>query len=215
MIFARVKLASVGTGSMAVHAFCESDRLFEISVGVAFHAIHIGMLTEQGKFRLRMIELLIRGHRFPPARGVASVAGLPKRAVVRIAVAVRARCKGNAREPRRPARSRGHVTFFAWNFRVESGKRELCLAVIEILCSLPVHEVVALRAVRAKLPLVRILVARGAYLGQAQECVVQILHLNQRLGRLLYVRRSMALLAVEPCVLAFERVACLAVIESF
>lgn len=63
----RCELALVRIRHMAVHALREGHRLFEVRAGVTFGALHLCMLSEQGKFRFRVVELLGLRNLFPTA----------------------------------------------------------------------------------------------------------------------------------------------------
>jgi len=67
----RGELARVRVGLVTVCALFEGNRLFEISSRVATQAVHLRMLSEQRIFRLRVVELLVRGDFFPTAGCVA------------------------------------------------------------------------------------------------------------------------------------------------
>lgn len=64
-IGSRSELASVGIRRMAVRALREGHRLFEVRVGVTFGALHLCVLSQQGKFRFRVVELLRFRNLFP------------------------------------------------------------------------------------------------------------------------------------------------------
>lgn len=120
MIVARGELSAVRV-RVAIAALGERNRFFEICVGVAFHAVHIGVLAEQWEFRLGMVELPVFGHVFPTTRRVAGVASLSERPMVRVSVAVGTFREGNARESRGSARYCRRVAFGARHLGVQSG----------------------------------------------------------------------------------------------
>ena len=93
------KLAIMRIRLVAIHAFLEDQRLFEISVRMALGAIDGGMLAFQGKLGLRMVEALVnrlQRNFLPSARVVARLAALRKVSVVWILVAIGTLVKGNA-----------------------------------------------------------------------------------------------------------------------
>ncbi len=162
-----------------------------------------------------MIELLGRWDFFPAGGCVARFTGLRKRPVVRIGVAVGTLGERHSRKPRRAARSRRRVAFCAGHLRVQARERESRLAVIDFCGRLPVDKIVALHAVCAELPAVRIFVTGDAVRRQPQERLSQILHLDQGLYRSLNVNRCMALVAIDSSVFSFQAVTRLIVVEAF
>lgn len=52
------ELALVRVGLMTIHALLKDQRLLEISVRVALHTLHRGMLAQQRVFGGRVIEAL-------------------------------------------------------------------------------------------------------------------------------------------------------------
>lgn len=145
---------------------------------------------------------------------MAGFAGLRKRAVVRVAVAVRAFGERHSRKPRRPPRNLRCVALRASHLRVQPGERESRLAVVDLRRGFPVHKIVALRAICAELSLVGICVARHAVRRQSQECLAQILDLDLGFHCALDVRRHVALTALDPGVPSLQAVARLVVVEA-
>ena len=111
-----------------------------------------------------VIELLARGNLFPPARGVACLAGLRERTVMRIGVAIRALREWNSREARCPARSRRRVALGARDLGVETGQRKLRLRMVNLGRRFPVHKRMTAQAVLPELAVMNVLVARRAVL---------------------------------------------------
>jgi hypothetical protein len=200
---------------MAIDALCESDRLLEISVRVALDAVNIRVFAEQREFGLRMVKSVVFRHFFPARGCMTRFARLRKRTVVRIPVAVAAFRKRDARESRLTAWSGRRVAFLAGYLRMKPRQRVARFVVIELLRCFPIHEIVALEAILAELPLVRIVVAGNAILRQSKERAVQILRFNLRPLRFADVRGRVALAAIYLSVFALQRIAGLSVIESF
>lgn len=200
---------------MAIDALCESDRLLEISVRVALDAVNIRVFAEQREFGLRMVKSLVFRHFFPARGCMTRFAGLRKRTVVRIPVAVAAFRKRDARESRLTAWSGRRVAFLAGYLRMKPRQRVARFVVIEFLRRFPIHEIVALEAILAQLPLVRIVVAGNAILYQSKERAVQILRFDLRPLRFADARSCVALVAIHLGVFALQGVARLTVIESF
>jgi hypothetical protein len=200
---------------MAVAALRERDRLLEVSFGMAPNAVHIRMFADQREFRLRVVESFVLRYLFPARGRMAGLARLRESSMMWIAVAVAAFRERDARESRRAARSGRRMAFFAGHLRVKSRQGVSRFAVIELLRRFPIHEIVALEAILAQLPLVRIVVAGNAILHQSKERAVQILRFDLRLLRFADVRSCVALVAIHLSVFALQGVTRLTVIESF
>ena len=74
------------------------------------------------------------------------------------------------------------VAFLTGNLRMHPGKRIARFGVVELLDRrdrFPVGRVMALLAIRAQPPLVRIFVTAGACVGQADEGLIQIFDLDE------------------------------------
>ena len=152
-----------------------------------------------------MIELLCLGNLLPAVAGVARFAGLRECPVMRVGMAVGAFRERHARESRRASRRRRRVTFRARHLRVQSRERESCLVMIDFRRRFPVDEIVALHAILAELPFVRVIVTGHAILRQSEERLPQILHLDRGLLGSLNVRGRVALIALDPRVLSLQR----------
>src|SRR5215469_13933133 len=99
-------------------------------------------------------------------------------AFVRIGVAVVAFAERNAFVSGSALRV-GRVALLALYFLVKTGQGVTGLAVIELTFRvLPVNEVVALNAIWAETPFVKVFVARGAGLRDPEESPAEILHLD-------------------------------------
>ena len=97
---------------------------------------------------------------------------------------------------------------------MHSGQRITHLRVIKLADVLPVCAIVTLRAVRRPPSVVLVLVTANAVRGNAQETPVEIANLDQRPHCRGDVLRRMTAVARDPCVLAFQRVSGLPVIEG-
>lgn len=128
-------------------------------------------------------------------------------------MAIGALCEGNACESRLAAGCCRSVTLRARNLGMQAGERKLCLGVIEMGGCLPVHEVMALQAALPQLPVVNIFVARHTILRQAQEGLVQVLHLDQRFFGRLDVRSGVTFAAFDSRVFSLQDVPGLGVVE--
>ena len=108
----------------------------------------------------------------------------------------------------------GRVTLLAFHLLVQTGERITRLRVIELARRIfPVDEVVTLQTFLPESSFVEVLVTGHARLGYAQEGLAEILLLYRgSLGRW-YAFRKVALVAGQPRVFAFEKVAGFLVIE--
>jgi len=163
---ARRELAVVRIGRVAVGAFRKCNRLFKIAVGVTLNTIDLRVFPKQRKLCLRVIELLPRNDFLPASRGVAGFTRLREGSMMRIRVAVAAFCERDSGESRFAAGLRGRVAFFACDLRMQPGQREMRRVVIKFCSGFPIHVVVTLQTVLAKLAVMRILMARVAVLRQ-------------------------------------------------
>ena len=180
----------------------------------AFHGL---VLAEQGVLGLGVIEILGEAggdDSLPAAGGVAGLTGLlGKAALVRIGVAIVAFAEGQAKVTWLVVGARG-VAFFAFDRRMLPGQRITGLRVIERPRNvLPVVEVVALRAIGAEPPGVRILVAGGAGFGNPEEGAVEVRDLEQGALAGGNVVGSVAFPAFEPGVFSLQEVARLLMVE--
>jgi hypothetical protein len=202
---------------VAIHALGERQFFLEVAVGVAGYALHGLVLAEQGVLGLGVIKILGQagGHdSLPAAGGVAGLAGmLSKAALMRVGMAIVTFAEGQAKIARLVVGA-GRVALFAFDRRVLPGQWITGLRVIEGPGNaFPVVEVVALRAIGAEPPGVRILVAGGAGFGKPEEGAVEVLDLDECALVSGNVVGSVAFPAFEPSVLAFQQVAGLLMVE--
>ena len=202
---------------VTVHAFGESQRLLEVPIGVALNAFNRGVLALQGILRLRMVEVLAdvcHRYSFPTRSVVTRLAAQRKTAAERIGVAIGTFSEGDSRISRLIVRSR-RVAFLATHVNVLASERIASLRVIELLYidRFPVIVVVALQAIGAKPPLVLILVAGNTGLGKSEKRSIEVRDLDQRFVLGDHVRRHVTATALQPRMLAFQRVPRLLVIE--
>lgn len=172
------KLAAVRVRLVAIRALGKRNRLFEISTRVAAQAVHLRVLSQQRKFRFRVVELLARRDSFPTAGRMAAFARLRKSTAMRVTVAVRTLAEWNSRVARLPTRRRGCVAFRARHLHVDPRERIPGLRVIEFGGRFPVHVIVTIQTFLPQLAVVYIFVACDAILRKSQECAIQILHLD-------------------------------------
>jgi len=182
LIGALGELAAVRIRFVTGNALVEHQRLLEIAARMTLYAFHLRMLPLQGILRLRVIEVLGEsGSDLLPTRScVAGLASLLEAAMVNIVVAVRTLSEGKASVARLSIGS-GGMALLALHLQVLSGQGVACLGVIKLLdrCDgFPVGEIVALLAIRAQSSLVRILVASGAVLRNAEKGLAEILNLD-------------------------------------
>lgn len=146
------ELSLVRIGLVAVGALREHNRLLEISAAMTLNAADRSMFSEQRKLGFRVIEFLVQTRRklLPSTCVVAGLASLRKRAVVRIAMAVRALAERNACVSRFIVRA-GRMAFFTRDLHVRTGQWIARLRVIKLLRvdRLPIGRIMALGAVVA------------------------------------------------------------------
>lgn len=147
---------------VAVHTIRKSQRLFEVSSGVARDAVHLGVRAKKRKLGLGVIERKPRQHFLPTDGGMAFFAALLEASMMGIDMAIAAICEFHVLEPRRAAGHVRLVAFFAFDLRVQAGQGVACLGMIELLGGFPIVHIVAAFAVLPELPFVRILVASNA-----------------------------------------------------
>ena len=163
-----------------------------------------------------MVELLAHRRRVDllPARSVmAGQASALEFTLVRIGVAVIATAERQPLIARRPIRPR-RVALLALHLHVLPGQRIPRLAVIELGGLFPVNDVVALDAVLAQLPFVKILMARHAIGRQPKKSLCDVLHLDLRTFAGRNMRGRMTFRTSNSRVLPFQLVPRLVVIES-
>ncbi len=165
-----------------------------------------------------MIEAFAHGLQrdlLPAVRVMAGLATLRKTSVMRVFVAIRTLIKRDAHILRFPVRSID-VALCTLHLRMQSGQRIPSLAMIELrdIDRLPIVEVVATLAGLAKTPLMRVLVAGRACSREPQVRMVEVLILNRRAILRRNVSCVVAFIATHTCVLAFENVPSVLVIEG-
>jgi len=161
---ARLELALVRIGRVAIYALGKGQRLFEIASGVAVAAADFQVSPEERVLCFRMVELHRRIHFFPTGRRVTGLACSLERALVRIGVAVDASAEFDSGELHCFVGAGREVALFAGYLGVHSGQGILCFRMVELLGLFPVGHVVAALAVGAELPFVNVLMARHAVL---------------------------------------------------
>jgi len=177
------KLALVRIVSVAIRTLRKRHFLLEISLGVALHALHLRMFSQQRILRFRVIESLRQPRRrnpLPSRCRMARLASLLEAAMMDVRMAVGALPEWNPRISRLPIRSRS-VALLAVHLRMQSGQRIACLGVIELLDRghrPPVFEAMALAAIRSQSPLVRVFVTGGARFRGAKKSSIQVLDLD-------------------------------------
>ena len=213
---ARFELAFVRIRLVTVRTVGERQRLFEITVQVAFRAADLGMFSEQRVLGLRMVECKARQQLFPARRGVAIFAALRlERAFVRIDVAVEAGLEFHILITCRTARHIRLVAFLALHLDVQTRQRIAGLGVIELLGRLPVRKIMALQTIVPELAFVHIFVTRHAILRQTEKGLRKIFHLDECAFLVNHVARQVAFLAGNACMLALQVVPRQPVIKLF
>jgi len=132
---------------------------------------------------------------------------------MRIEVAARAGGEFHVVVAWRAAGRIGLVTLFAGDFHVQAGEWITCFCVIEVLGGFPILNVVALHALSAELPFVRIVVARGAIGRKAEVGFGEVVILDEGFFCGDHVRGGVAFFTGDVGVLALQRIAGEAVIE--
>ena len=202
---------------VAVHALGERQFFLEVGVGVAGDALHGLVLAEQGILGLGVVETSGEAggdDSLPAASGMAGLTSLlGKAALVRVGVAIVTFAEGQANVTRLIVGAR-RVALFTFDRSMLPGQRVTGLRVIECPQNVfPVVEVVALGAIGAEPPGVRILVAGGTGIRNAKEGTVEVLDLDQDALAGGDVVGSVAFPAFEPGVLSFQQVARLLMVE--
>lgn len=200
-ILAGSELPSVGIRRMASGARRERHRLLEICLGVALGAFDLRVLSKQRELCLRMIELLRRRNLPPATRRMAGLAGLRKRSVMRIGVAIRTFGERHTGKSRGASGFWRGVAFRASDVRVQAHQREPGFRMVELCGRLPVNKVVALQAVLSELAVMNILVTCHASLRQPEKGLAQVLH-HQRTFRSSDMSGHMTVAALDPRVLS-------------
>ena len=154
LLRARVELAFMRIGFMAIVAIGERDFLLEIIFKVTGVAGHGGMLAEQRIFGLGVVEIVTGKHGFPTACGVAGIASLLELATVGIQVAIGAGREFHVLIADGAPGGVRFVTLFTGHFDVQSGQGITRLRMVEAR-HFPRFDVVTLGA----------LIAEGAFVG--------------------------------------------------
>lgn len=213
------KLAVMRIGLVAIHALGERNRLFEIASCMASRTIYVRVLAEQWIFGFRVIEVAIYARQrnsLPAFCTVTRLTTLRETAVMWIGMAIRALGKRDSGIARF-AGGIWRVTFFTLHLNVSARQWISRLGVIKLANRqrFPIGVVMALLTVRAQTSLVRILVASGAGLRNAQKTARQILGLDRRARRRIDMVGTVAAGAGYPGMFAFENIAGELVIENF
>lgn len=95
---------------------------------------------------------------------MARFAGLRKRAVMRIGMAIGALRERNAGESRLASRRRGSMALRTGNLSVQAGQRVMGFRMIEIRRCLPIYEIVTLQTIRTQAAVMNVFMARNAIL---------------------------------------------------
>ena len=161
---ARLELTLVGIGVMTIRALCEGQGLIEIASCVALGAANFHVHSQERVLCFRVIELHRRIHFFPAGSGMAGFAGSFECALVRVRMAIDAGIEFDSGKFHRLVRAGGEMALLAGYLGVHSGQRIFCFGMVELLCVLPVGDVVTALAVGAKLAFVDVLMAGRAFL---------------------------------------------------
>lgn len=209
---------SVVPVSMAVHALLEGQRLLEIPARMALRAVDADVLAQQRKLRSGVIEVLVdalEGDLLPSTGSVTYLAALRETAAVRVLVAIRTLIEGNANVLRLSIGAVG-MALRALHLCVQPGQGIAGLGVIELRDAdlLPVDEVMARLALRPQATSVLIFVAGGAGSREPKIAAAQIFLFDGQPILWRDARRIVTLAALQPCVLPFQDVAGLFVVEG-
>jgi hypothetical protein len=210
-----VELALVRVRFMTIIAILKRQRLFEITIQVAFRTAHHGMLPEERILCFRMVEFKSRQQFFPSRGGVTFFAALLEGAFVRIDMAVDAGLELHVFVAYRTAGHIWLVALFAGNLDVKAGQRIAGLGVIELIGRFPVREIMTLQAIVSELAFVHIFVARHAVLRQTEERLRKIFHFDERAILANHISRRVALFARDGRMLSLQLVAGQAMIKLF
>jgi len=182
------ELPIVRIGLVAVPAFLERQRLFEVSVGVALGTIDTGVLAFQRKLGIRVVETFVDSlerNFLPPARVVARLAALREAAMMGVVVTIGALVEGNAHVLRLAVRPVG-VALGALYLGMQASQGIAGLRVVKLRLTgladidrLPVHKIVALQTVRSEAAFVLILVAGSATRRQTKIGSARILNFDR------------------------------------
>jgi len=160
----RLELSFVRIGGMAIHALGESQRLLEITRGVAVAATNFQMHSHEGIFCFRMVELHRRIHFFPTGCRMAGFTGSLEGPLVRVGMAIDAGIEFDPGILHRLVRAGWEMALLARYLGMHSGQRIFGFRMVELLRLFPVGYIVAACAVRAELAFVDVLMAGYAFL---------------------------------------------------
>lgn len=202
------ELSLVGVRLVTIHAFFESQRFFEISACVALGTFHAGMLSQKRILGCRVIEAFadcLRRYFFPSAGVVTRLAALCKASAMRIRVTIGALAEWDSGVARFIVLS-GRMTFLAGDLCVQPSQRIAGLGMIKLpnADSLPIAVGMALETVVAQPPLVLVLVAGEAVRRDTKECLIQIFDLDYHALRRRDMFSTVAAIAGQPRMFAFE-----------
>ena len=212
------ELSTMRIRPVTIHAFLKRQRLLEVSPRVALHTVHRRVPTEKGIFGLGVVKVLAqrcRGNLLPSRSAVARLAGRFESPAMRIRVAIRAAAKGESGVTRLFVFPR-KMALLASHFGMQTREGIAGFGVVELADAdgLPVVLVVTLQAVGTKLPLVLVLMTRGAARRNSQKRLTEIFDLDGGALALANMFRTVTLRTGQPCVLAFESVSGFPVIEG-
>jgi len=174
------KLTAVRVRSVTIHTIRKCDRPLKLSIDVTRDAAQFRVHPEQRILGLRVIEFESCRNLFPAHGHMAFLSSLVERASMRIPVACGAAFELHVSITCRAAGLIRLVAFFARYLNMSTRQWIPCFRMIELLGSLPVTDVVTLRAVIAELAFVRVGVAGQAAWRESKEGFRQIFVFYER-----------------------------------